>query len=86
VTKPTDAERLARNAVDGVVRTWGRDWRQMISRPVQEALVANAVLNIVLSWAEPERIPASKVQEIARAAHALAFPDQMRPSGTGRPE
>lgn len=82
--KPTDVERLARHALDGVIRRWGRDWRAMLSRDVQAALVADAVLNVVLSWEEPERIPASKVQDIARAAHALAFPD--RPSGTGGPE
>lgn len=75
MAKPTDAERLAKLAVERVTRNWGRDWRQMISRPVQEAILSHEVLGIVLSWHEAERIPATKVQDIARAAHTLMFPE-----------
>lgn len=76
-TKPkSDAERLAKLAVERVVRVWGRDWRRMISRDVQEAILSHEVLGIVLSWHEPERINAAKVQDIARAAHALMFPPE----------
>lgn len=73
MAKSTDVKRLAKLAVERVVDHWGADWRRMISRAVQEAILAHEVLAIVLAWDEAERIPATKVQEIAQTAHALLF-------------
>lgn len=72
----TDTERLAKLAVERVAKRWGADWRRMISRDVQEAILSHEVLAIVLSWDEAERIPATKVQDIASTAHELLFPAQ----------
>ncbi len=69
---PSEEKRMARMALERLVKQWGKDWRRPFSPEVQRAMVAEAVLNIVCGWVEAERIPATKVQTIAFEAYTLA--------------
>lgn len=48
-------------------QSWGKDWRHMLSRPVQQAIVSHEVLNLLLS--STEQIDAAQIPEIAAAAY-----------------
>lgn len=66
---------IAKRCLEAAKRPWGVGWSNL-DEATKRALVRSQVLDVVVGWAEPERIQVTKVHELAAAVDRIVWGDE----------